>query len=48
MADLEGPYMDGKVWVLKPKSFNKIDQTRLQILIIPKSSSITAASDCNN
>jgi len=46
VADLEGPYMDGKVWVLKPKSFNKIDQTRLQILIIPKSSSITAASDC--
>merc|ERR1739838_1239817 len=43
VADPVGPFMGGRVWLLKPKSFNKLHQSTLQILIIPKSTSITSA-----
>lgn len=45
IADAEGPYMDGRVWLLRPKSYNQKFQTQLQILMVIKSARITAAPD---
>jgi len=52
IANAEGPFSNGNVWILKPKSFNVNQQTLLQILMLIKHDGTSAPSCrvtfCNN